>query len=137
MLPRHRNANAKTSWRTALRDVALLQLQLSGKRKKRPRLGARRLPFPGREYHRRLGRDRARETAKARQRRADDLIATGKPANLPIRRSIASGSGARQGLRLYRRFRLGRCSRTRNRVPLSSGSISWSTGPNGSAGCAG
>src|SRR5436305_2867889 len=69
--------------------------------------------------------------------RAATLIATGKPGSLQIRLVDAAGQGTREGLGACTGDSGGPVFEDQPSGPVIIGVISWSTGPNGSAGCGG
>jgi len=69
--------------------------------------------------------------------RVAGLAATGKPGTLQIRLADPVGQGAREGLGACTGDSGGPVFEDRQGAPAIIGVISWSTGPNGSAGCGG
>ena len=69
--------------------------------------------------------------------RAAVLIATGKPRSLQIRLVDAAGQGTREGLGACTGDSGGPVFEDQPSGPIIVGLISWSTGPNGGAGCGG
>ncbi len=65
------------------------------------------------------------------------LIATGKPGSLQIRLVDAAGQGTRDGLGACTGDSGGPVFEDQPSGPVIIGVVSWSTGPNGSAGCGG
>jgi hypothetical protein len=120
-------------------DVALLQLEAAPKDKKPSMLGMPKTPLVAGNHFTIAGvgvavRGDGRSGGTIR---VADLIATGQPGSLQIRLVDPAGLGAKPGL--------GACTgdsgaplfEDQNGVPAIVGVISWSTGPNGSAGCGG
>ena len=122
----------------ATADVALLQLEMPAREKSPAALGVPQLPIAAGQpvHHRRYRRHRPRRGQQRRTIRVAGLVATGKPGTLQIRLVDPLGQGARMGLAPVPAIPAGRCSRTSGAAPIV-GVISWSTGPNGSAGCGG
>src|SRR6202030_4711390 len=69
--------------------------------------------------------------------RSAGLVATGKPGTLQIRLVDPRTNGARDGLGACTGDSGGPVFEDQQGGPASIGVISWSTGPNGSAGCGG
>ena len=120
-------------------DVALLQLEAAPKDKKPSMLGIPKTPLVAGNHFTIAGvgvavRGDGRSGGTIR---VADLIATGQPGNLQIRLVDPAALGAKPGL--------GACTgdsgaplfEDQNGVSAIVGVISWSTGPNGSAGCGG
>ena len=124
----------------ATADVALLQLEAAPQGKTQAALGVPQVPIvPGSRFTiAGIGVTIRGEGSSGGIIRAAGLVATGKPGTLQIRlvdpldaRRRATGSAPAPGIPA------GRCSRTSQGGPAIIGVISWSTGPNGSAGCGG
>jgi hypothetical protein len=120
-------------------DVALLQLEAAPKDKKPSMLGMPKTPLVAGNHFTIAGvgvavRGNGRSGGTIR---IADLIATGEPGRLQIRLVDPAGLGEKPGL--------GACTgdsgaplfEDQNGVSAIVGVISWSTGPNGSAGCGG
>jgi secreted trypsin-like serine protease len=69
--------------------------------------------------------------------RAAELIATGRPGTLQIRLVDPVGQGTREGLGACTGDSGGPVFEDKQSGPVIVGVVSWSTGPNGSAGCGG
>jgi secreted trypsin-like serine protease len=69
--------------------------------------------------------------------RTAGLVATGRPGTLQIRLVDPVGQGARDGLGACTGDSGGPVFEDQQDVPVIVGVVSWSTGPNGSAGCGG
>ena len=69
--------------------------------------------------------------------RTADLIATGRPGSLQIRLVDPAGQGAKPGLGACTGDSGGPVFEDRQGAPAIIGVVSWSTGPNNSAGCGG
>jgi len=69
--------------------------------------------------------------------RVADLIATGQPGTLQIRLVDPAGQGTRDGLGACTGDSGGPVFENRPDGPVIVGVVSWSTGPNGTAGCGG
>jgi secreted trypsin-like serine protease len=69
--------------------------------------------------------------------RVAGLVATGKPGTLQIRLVDPVGQGAREGLGACTGDSGGPVFEDKQSGPVIVGVVSWSTGPNGSAGCGG
>lgn len=69
--------------------------------------------------------------------RIADLVATGQPGTLQIRLVDPAGQGTRDGLGACTGDSGGPVFEARPDGPVIAGVISWSTGPNGTAGCGG
>jgi secreted trypsin-like serine protease len=123
----------------ATADVALLRLRDPAKGKRPSALGAPALPIaPGGKFTiAGVGVTVRGDGKSSGITRAASLIATGKPGTLQIRLVDPEGQGERAGL--------GACTgdsgapvfEEQQGVPVIVGVVSWSTGPNGSAGCGG
>jgi len=123
----------------ATADVALLQLDAPAKGKTPAALGMPTLPIMAgsRFTIAGIGVTVRGDGKSGGTIRVASLIATGKPGTLQIRLVDPVGQGARDGL--------GACTgdsgapvfEDRPGGPVIIGVVSWSTGPNGSAGCGG
>jgi hypothetical protein len=123
----------------ATADVALLQLEAPLKGKNPAPLGIPQLTMTvgSRFTIAGIGVTIRGEGESAGTVRAASLVATGRPGTLQIRLVDPVGQGARAGL--------GACTgdsgapvfEDRPNGPVIIGVVSWSTGPNGSAGCGG
>lgn len=69
--------------------------------------------------------------------RAAGLVATGRPGTLQIRLVDPAGQGTREGLGACTGDSGGPVFEDKQDAPVIIGVVSWSTGPNGSAGCGG
>jgi secreted trypsin-like serine protease len=123
----------------ATADVALLQLAASPKGKTPASLGLPNIPINvgSRFTIAGIGVTVRGDGKSGGTIRVAGLIATGKPGTLQIRLVDPVGQGAREGL--------GACTgdsgapvfEDKQSGPVIVGVVSWSTGPNGSAGCGG
>jgi secreted trypsin-like serine protease len=123
----------------ATADVALLQLDAPAKAKAPAVLGAPNIPIQvgGRFTIAGIGVTVRGDGKSGGTIRVAGLIATGKPGTLQIRLVDPVGQGTRDGL--------GACTgdsgapvfEDKQTGPAIIGVVSWSTGPNGSAGCGG
>jgi secreted trypsin-like serine protease len=123
----------------ATADVALLRLQNPAQRKAPSTLGAPSLPLlPGAKFTiAGVGVTVRGDGKSGGVIRIANLIATGKPGTLQIRLADPEGQGTRAGL--------GACTgdsgapvfEDQQGTSVIVGVVSWSTGPNGSAGCGG
>ena len=123
----------------ATADVALLQLALSPKGKMSAVLGLPDIPINvgSRFTIAGIGVTMRGDGKSGGTIRVAGLVATGKPGTLQIRLVDPVGQGAREGL--------GACTgdsgapvfEDKQAGPVIIGVVSWSTGPNGSAGCGG
>ena len=123
----------------ATADVALLQLDAPAKAKAPAVLGAPNIPIQvgGRFTIAGIGVTVRGDGKSGGTIRVAGLIATGKPGTLQIRLVDPVGQGTRDGL--------GACTgdsgapvfEDKPSGPAIIGVVSWSTGPNGSAGCGG
>jgi secreted trypsin-like serine protease len=122
----------------ATADVALLQLKSPAKEKSAV-LGAPQLPLvPGAKFTiAGIGVTVRGDGKSGGTVRAAALIATGKPGSLQIRLVDAAGQGTRDGLGACTGDSGGPVFEDQPSGPVIIGVISWSTGPNGSAGCGG
>ncbi|WFU17285.1 trypsin-like serine protease [Bradyrhizobium sp. CB3481] len=123
----------------ATADVALLQLAVSPKGKMPAVLGLPDIPINvgNRFTIAGIGVTVRGDGKSGGTIRVAGLVATGRPGTLQIRLVDPVGQGAREGL--------GACTgdsgapvfEDKQRGPAIIGVVSWSTGPNGSAGCGG
>ena len=123
----------------ATADVALLQLAASPKGKTPGALGMPNIPIMigGRFTIAGIGVTVRGDGKSGGTIRVAGLVATGKPGTLQIRLVDPVGQGTREGL--------GACTgdsgapvfEDKQDGPVIVGVVSWSTGPNGSAGCGG
>jgi len=123
----------------ATADVALLQLDAPAKAKAPAVLGAPNIPIQvgGRFTIAGIGVTVRGDGKSGGTIRVAGLIATGKPGTLQVRLVDPVGQGTRDGL--------GACTgdsgapvfEDKPSGPAIVGVVSWSTGPNGSAGCGG
>lgn len=123
----------------ATADVALLQLDAPAKGKAPAALGMPNIPIAvgGRFTIAGIGVTVRGDGKSGGIIRVAGLVATGKPGTLQIRLVDPVGQGARDGL--------GACTgdsgapvfEDKPNGPVIVGVVSWSTGPNGSAGCGG
>jgi secreted trypsin-like serine protease len=123
----------------ATADVALLRLAVPLSGKTAARLSAPQLPLaPGNAFAiAGVGVTVRGDGKSAGITRSAALVATGKPGTLQIRLVDPAGQGAQPGL--------GACTgdsgapvfEDQSGGPVIVGVVSWSTGPNGSAGCGG
>ena len=123
----------------ATADVALLWLKIPAKGKTPARIGAPVSPLePGNRFTvAGVGVTVRGDGKSAGTIRSADLVATGKPGTLQIRLVDPEGQGTRAGL--------GACTgdsgapvfEDQQGTSVIIGVVSWSTGPNGSAGCGG
>jgi secreted trypsin-like serine protease len=122
----------------ATADVALLQLKSPAKEKSAV-LGAPQLPIiPGAKFTiAGIGVTVRGDGKSGGTVRAAALIATGKPGTLQIRLVDPAGQGAQTGLGACTGDSGGPAFEDQPSGPVIIGVISWSTGPNGSAGCGG
>jgi Trypsin len=120
-------------------DVALLQLDAPPRDRKPSAFGAPKMPLAAGNRFTVAGvgvtiRGDGRSGGTIR---VADLVATGQPGSLQIRLVDPTGQGAKPGL--------GACTgdsgapvfEDRQGIPTIIGVVSWSTGPNSSAGCGG
>jgi len=123
----------------ATADVALLRLAVPANGKSPARLSAPQLPLaPGNPFAiAGVGVTVRGDGKSAGITRSAALVATGKPGTLQIRLVDPTGQGSQAGL--------GACTgdsgapvfEDQQNGPAIIGIVSWSTGPNGSAGCGG
>jgi secreted trypsin-like serine protease len=132
------NMQAMTTHR-ATADVALLQLEVQPKEKSAAMLGVPQVPIVAgsRFTIAGIGVTIRGEGSSGGTVRAAGLVVTGQPGTLQIRLVDPVAQGTREGL--------GACTgdsgapvfEDRQGTPAIVGVVSWSTGPNGSAGCGG
>lgn len=123
----------------ATADVALLQLEIPAKGKTPARFGAPVQPIlPGAKFTiAGVGVTLRGDGKSGGIARAAELAATGKPGSLQIRLVDPATNGAREGLGACTGDSGGPVFEDRQGSPMIIGVVSWSTGPNGSAGCGG
>jgi len=123
----------------ATADVALLQLASPAKGVTAAVLGVPRLPIaPGNSFTiAGIGVTVRGDGKSGGIVRAASLIATGKPGTLQIRLVDPAAQGARDGLGACTGDSGGPVFEDGAVGPVIVGVVSWSTGPNGSAGCGG
>jgi hypothetical protein len=122
----------------ATADLALLQLK-SPARENSATLGAPQLPIsPGAKFTiAGIGVTVRGDGKSGGTVRTAALMATGKPGTLQIRLIDPVGQGAQAGLGACTGDSGGPVFEDQPSGPVIIGVISWSTGPNGSAGCGG
>jgi secreted trypsin-like serine protease len=122
----------------ATADVALLQLK-SAASETSAVLGAPQLPLvPGAKFTiAGIGVTVRGDGKSGGTVRTAGLIATGKPGTLQIRLVDAASQGTRDGLGACTGDSGGPVFEDQPTGPVIIGVVSWSTGPNGSAGCGG
>jgi hypothetical protein len=132
------NMQAMTAHR-ATADVALLQLEAPPKGKNAAVLGAPQIPIaPGSRFTiAGIGVSIRGEGSSGGTVRVAGLVATGQPGTLQIRLVDPIGQGTRNGLGACTGDSGGPVFEDRQGAPAVVGVVSWSTGPNGSAGCGG
>jgi predicted amino acid-binding ACT domain protein len=132
------NMQAMTDHR-ATADVALLQLEMSPNGKTAAVLGAPQIPIVvgSRFTIAGIGVTIPGEGSTGGTVRVAGLVATGQPGTLQIRLIDPVGQGARLGLGACTGDSGGPVFEDRHGAPAIVGVVSWSTGPNGSAGCGG
>ena len=132
------NMQAITAHR-ATADVALLQLEASPSGKNAADLGVPQVPIVAGSHFTIAGIGVAvrGEGSSGGTVRVAGLVATGQPGTLQIRLVDPVGQGAREGLGACTGDSGGPVFEDRQGTPAIVGVISWSTGPNGSAGCGG
>ena len=123
----------------ATADVALLQLEAVPQGKSAAALGVPQVPIlPASRFTiAGIGVTIRGEGSSGGIIRAAGLVATGKPGTLQIRLVDPLTNGARDGLGACTGDSGGPVFEDRQGGPVIIGVISWSTGPNGSAGCGG
>jgi len=123
----------------ATADVALLRLEATPQGKKPSALGVPRIPLvPGNRFTiAGIGVTIRGEGSSGGVIRAAGLVATGKPGTLQIRLVDPLTLGGRNGLGACTGDSGGPVFEDRPDGSAIVGVISWSTGPNGSAGCGG
>jgi hypothetical protein len=119
--------------------VALLQLEATPQGKTAAALGVPQLPIvPGSRFTiAGIGVTIRGDGSSGGTIRTAGLIATGKPGTLQIRLVDPVAPGAQGGLGACTGDSGGPVFEDRQGGPAIIGVISWSTGPNGSAGCGG
>jgi hypothetical protein len=123
----------------ATADVALLQLDAPPKGKNAAVLGAPQIPVVAgsRFTIAGIGVTIRGEGSSGGTVRVASLISTGQPGTLQIRLVDPIGQGTRNGLGACTGDSGGPVFEDRQGAPAVVGVVSWSTGPNGSAGCGG
>jgi secreted trypsin-like serine protease len=123
----------------ATADVALLQLVASPKGKNASLLGVPQAPMVAgsRFTIAGIGVTVRGDGSSGGTIRVAGLVATGRPGSLQIRLVDPVGQGARDGLGACTGDSGGPVFEDRQSGPAIVGVISWSTGPNGAAGCGG
>ncbi len=123
----------------ATADAALLQLEIPPKGKTSAMLGAPVPPIsPGGKFTiAGIGVTVRGDGKSGGIIRSASLVATGKPGSLQIRLVDPATSGLRDGLGACTGDSGGPVFEDQQGAPIIVGVISWSTGPNGSAGCGG
>jgi Trypsin len=132
------NMQAMTAHR-ATADVALLQLEAQPNGKSAALLGMPQIPIVvgSRFSIAGIGVTIRGEGSSGGTIRVAGLVATGQPGTLQIRLVDPVGQGIRDGLGACTGDSGGPVFEDRQGGPAIVGVISWSTGPNGSAGCGG
>lgn len=132
------NMQAMTAHR-ATADVALLQLETPPQGKSAAVLGTPQIPVAvgSRFTIAGIGVTIRGEGSSGGTIRVAGLVATGRPGTLQIRLVDPVGQGTRDGLGACTGDSGGPVFEDRQAGPAIVGVISWSTGPNGSAGCGG
>jgi secreted trypsin-like serine protease len=132
------NMQAMTAHR-ATADVALLQLEAPPKRKNASVLGVPQVPIVvgSRFTIAGIGVSVRGQGSSGGTVRVASLAATGQPGSLQIRLVDPVAQGTRDGLGACTGDSGGPVFEDRQGAPAIIGVISWSTGPNGSAGCGG
>src|SRR6195256_3269758 len=123
----------------ATADVALLQLEAPPKEKNAAVLGVPQIPIVvgSRFTIAGIGVTIRGEGSSGGTVRVAGLVAAGRPGSLQIRLVDPVGQGARDGLGTCTGDSGGPVFEDRQIGPAIVGVISWSTGPNGAAGCGG
>ena len=123
----------------ATADIALLQLEMPPSGKAPSILGAPNIPIMagGRFTIAGIGVTVRGDGKSGGTVRAAGLVATGKPGTLQIRLVDPVGQGTRDGMGACTGDSGGPVFEDKQGGPAIIGVISWSTGPNGSAGCGG
>lgn len=123
----------------ATADVALLQLEAPARGKAPATLGMPEIPIAvgGRFTIAGIGVTVRGDGKSGGPIRVAGLVATGKPGTLQIRLVDPVGQGTRDGLGACTGDSGGPVFEDRPGGPVIVGVISWSTGPNGAAGCGG
>ena len=123
----------------ATADIALLQLEMPPGGKAPSTLGAPNIPIMvgGRFTIAGIGVTVRGDGKSGGTVRVAGLVATGKPGTLQIRLVDPVGQGAREGMGACTGDSGGPVFEDKQGGPAIVGVISWSTGPNGSAGCGG
>ena len=123
----------------ATADVALLQLAMPAKAKSAATLGIPQLPLAaGNKFTiAGIGVTVRGDGKSGGVARSAGLVATGQPGTLQIRLVDPTAQGARDGLGACTGDSGGPVFEDHETAPVIIGVISWSTGPNGSAGCGG
>jgi secreted trypsin-like serine protease len=132
------NMAAMTAHR-ATADVALLQLDAPLKGKTMSVLGAPQVPIVAgsRFTIAGIGVTVRGDGKSGGSIRIAGLVATGKPGTLQIRLVDPAGQGTRDGLGACTGDSGGPVFEDKQGGPVIVGVVSWSTGPNGAAGCGG
>jgi hypothetical protein len=132
------NMQAMTAHR-ATADVALLHLDIPLKGKSPAVLGAPQIPIVvgSRFTIAGIGVTVRGDGKSGGVIRVAGLIATGRPGTLQIRLVDPVGQGSREGLGACTGDSGGPVFEDKQNGPVIVGVVSWSTGPNGSAGCGG
>ncbi len=132
------NMQAMTSHR-ATADVALLQLEIPLKGKSTVAVGMPQIPIQvgGRFTIAGIGVTVRGDGKSGGGTRVAGLIATGKPGTLQIRLVDPVTNGVRDGIGACTGDSGGPVFEDKPNGPAIIGVVSWSTGPNGSAGCGG
>src|SRR6267378_248704 len=132
------NMQAMTAHR-ATADVALLQLEAPPKGKNAADLGVPQVPIVAgsRFTIAGIGVTIRGEGSSGGTVRVAGLVATGQPGTLQIRLVDPVGQGTREGLGACTGDSGGPVFEDKQGGPVIIGVISWSTGPNGAAGCGG
>src|SRR5712671_1320906 len=132
------NMQAMTAHR-ATADVALLQLEAPPKGKNASVLGVPQVPIVvGSQFTiAGIGVTIRGEGSSGGTVRVAGLVAAGRPGSLQIRLVDPVGQGARDGLGACTGDSGGPVIEDRQGDAVIVGVVSWSTGPNGSAGCGG